>query len=500
MPSGRLISCLEGPVAKKKPKPKAAKYDWIAEKLRPLAVPVEDLHVDPNNARIHDADNLGAIEASLKRFGQVSPLIVNSLNGDVVIGNGRLVVARDRLGWSHVAVVWKELTEAQQRALSVADNRTAELAEWDLERLEAELAALETDDADLYGAMMLAELRAENPDAAEVEEVEPQIDRAAELQEKWGTERGQLWVIPSKTVEGGEHRVLCGDCRESADMARLCVEKVNGCFTSPPYAEQRKEQYGGIPAGEYVDWWDGVQAGVRSVLADDGSFFVNIKPHCEDGERSLYVSDLVLAMKRRWVWSYIDEFCWLRVGVPKLVKYRFKNAFEPIYHFAVKTKGFRFRPDSVMHDSDGVPQARGQGAGNTNWAGQQGMSAADRQGSDQTGRDHLFGQQDVIPGKAYPSNVLKAFQPSEALGHPAAYPAGLVGFFLRAYSDAGDRWLDPFLGSGTTLVAAEQLGRLCYGIEIEPKYVGVILERMADMGLDPERVTCKPLYPKPEGK
>ena len=97
-------------MTKKKPNPKE-EFDWIAEKLRPLAVPVETLHTDPKNARTHDADNLTAIEASLKRFGQVSPIVANSRNNDVVIGNGRYTVARDRLGWTHLAVIWKELTD-----------------------------------------------------------------------------------------------------------------------------------------------------------------------------------------------------------------------------------------------------------------------------------------------------------------------------------------------------------------------------------------------------
>jgi len=101
-----------------------------------------------------------------------------------------------------------------------------------------------------------------------------------------------------------------------------------------PYAEQRKEQYGGIPADDYVEWW-GVQEHVRTRLADDGSFFVNIKPHCEDGERVLYVFDLVLAMKRQWGWRFVDELCWrdTRDGVPGGWNNRFKDGFEPIYQF-----------------------------------------------------------------------------------------------------------------------------------------------------------------------
>jgi ParB-like chromosome segregation protein Spo0J len=209
--------------AKAKPKPnrraKSSKprYPWIVEKLRGLASPVDKLAQDPSNTRTHDADNLRAIEGSLREFGQVSPLVANTRNKQVVVGNGRLVVAK-RMGWSHVAVVWRDLTPKQQRALSIADNRSAELADWDLERLEAELAGMEVEDKGLYDDLLLSELRAEDHEMVDVDEVEPQIDRAAELQEKWGTELGQLWLIPSKTVEGGEHRVLCGDSTKAEDV------------------------------------------------------------------------------------------------------------------------------------------------------------------------------------------------------------------------------------------------------------------------------------------
>ena len=131
------------------------------------------------------------------------------------------------------------------------------------------------------------------------------------------------------------HRLLCGDCRDSASVKRLCPEKINGVFTSPPYAEQRKKQYGGVPADKYVGWWEAVQANVRRVLAEDGSFFVNIKPHADGLDTSLYVFDLVCAMVRLHGWHFATEFCWERIGVPKSVSRRFKNQFEPIYQFAL---------------------------------------------------------------------------------------------------------------------------------------------------------------------
>lgn len=200
--------------------------------------------------------------------------------------------------------------------------------------------------------------------------------------------------------------------------------------------------------------------------------------------------ELVISMRKVWKWAFVDEFCWLRAGVPKAVVRRFKNGFEPIFQFCHSVEKFKFRPQSVMHPSDSIPTPGGEGIGDTNSAGNQGKgkryggTASESQGF--TGR--IFGTNETHTGMAYPSNVLKAISNMESLGHEAAFPPGLPGFFMRAYSDDGDIWLDPFLGSGSTMVAAEQLDRVCYGMEIEPKYVAVCLQRMADMGLKPKRI------------
>lgn len=110
-----------------------------------------------------------------------------------------------------------------------------------------------------------------------------------------------------------DYGVICADCRDLASVQRLlCGRKVNLVVTSPPYAAQR--EYDGssgfkpIPPDEYVSWYKDVAAVLWEVLADDGSYFLNIKEHAQDGERSLYVKDLVLAHKREWGWRFVDEF------------------------------------------------------------------------------------------------------------------------------------------------------------------------------------------------
>lgn len=139
----------------------AVEFPWIEEKLRHLAVPLGELQPDPQNAREHDEANLKAIAASLKKYGQVQAVVVNSRNQQVVIGNGRLEAAR-RLGWSHLAAIQRAMTPAQQRSLAIADNRSGELATWDQGVLDAQLAILETEEPELFEDLYLADLLSEN--------------------------------------------------------------------------------------------------------------------------------------------------------------------------------------------------------------------------------------------------------------------------------------------------------------------------------------------------
>jgi len=468
-----------------------AKFDWRSRIVRYGKERADQLTPHPMNPRVHPQVQRDAVAASLDKLGQIAPLLVNANNGMIVDGVERAWQALAQGDDTLVDVVYVDLTEAEHEAALKWYDATTYLARYDLPTFDALALDFDMPELDGFDAEFMAGINA-LPDAYSVgDDDEPpedegaQLDRAAELQEIWGVKTGDLWIILSASGDG-EHRLLCGDSTVREDVERLCVEPVQGIFTSPPYAEQRKQQYGGIPTDEYVDWWEAVQANVRAVLRDDGSFFVNIKPHVEDTERVLYVFELVLAMKQRWGWTFIDEYCWLRAGVPKRVMYRFKNGFEPIYQFTTRSRDFKFNPQSVMHVSDNVPQPGGPGVGDTNWANKQGKTGPTASGL-QGSSSFLFGGQDILPGKAYPSNVLRAYSNDESLGHSAAFPVQLPEFFIKAYSDPGDTWYDPFMGSGTVFVADEQNGRIAYGIEQKPEYCAVILERMQALGLTPER-------------
>ena len=418
---------------------------------------VADLIPYAANSRTHSDAQVAQIAASIKEFGWTNPILIDGDN-TIIAGHGRLLAAR-KLGMEEVpAIILDHLTKAQQRALVIADNQLALNAGWDMDMLKAEIEDLNLENFNLellgFDDDFLDGLLETVPSVKLVDE-----DTVPEMPKTAKTIVGDVWIL-------GNHRLMCGDCKSFNDVAKVLDGKmINLVVTSPPYASQREydkeSSFKPIHVDEYVDWYEDIATNIYANLENDGSYFCNIKPNAEGIKRELYVFDLVLAHARKWQWNYADEFCWERAGIPQQVARRFKNQFEPIYHF---TKGeWKFNPDAVKHESKAVPKAKGKGAGNTNAAQRQGhVSAVDGNA--------------VAAGMAYPGNRLPTFQ-SEALGHPAAYPVGLPEFFIKAYTDPDDVVFDPFMGSGSTLMAAEKNGRNAYGLELSPLYVDLIINR-----------------------
>lgn len=464
-------------------------------------VTLADLQQDPNNARKHNPRNIGMIETSLRQLGAARSGVIDE-NGVILAGNGTCealnnagihkVKIVEANGEEWVVVRRKGLTAEQKRALAIADNRAAELAEWD----GPMLAAQGIDLAPWFNATELKKFEAE-PSQNGQESPEPKTDQAEALKTRYGTELGQIWQL-------GESRIMCGDCRNPATVGKLFDGAViNVALTSPPYASQRdydqKSDFRPIPPDDYVEWWAAVQSSLKPHLAQDGSFFVNIKPSAEGLDTHLYVFDLVCSMVRKWGWHFATEFCWERNGIPKGVTQRFKNQFEPVYQFTVNR--WKMRPKAVAHYSANVPVPKGEGAGNTDWSNKQGTDGS----VFGKHRKRLHGTSDfmsdvqgyntapglfIAEGLAFPGNRLPTFAGShDAVGHAASFPVGLPSFFIKAYSDEADIIYEPFSGSGSTLIACEQLNRKCYAMEISPAYVAVSIQRWVDLTKkEPKRI------------
>ena len=446
---------------------------WPTDRLVPYA----------KNARTHSPEQVAQIAASIVEFGFVNPILVDSMDG-IIAGHGRLLAAR-KLGLAEVpVVVLGHLSEIQRRAYIIADNQLALNAGWNDELLRGVLESLGADGFDLSlvgfsDEELVVLLGSAEPEAAAAVEEEAVPEPPAQPV----TMPGDVWLI-------GRHRLICGDCRDTATVEKLMAgASANVAITSPPYATQREYDpssgFKPVPPEEYVAWFRAVAAGVESVLAPDGSYFLNIKAHADEGERNLYVMDLVLAHRRAWGWRFVDEFCWRKTdnGVPGGWGNRFKNAFEPIYHFC-RQQQIKFRPQAVGHESadcfdyspDNPVSRSGSGLLGT---GPRGESASlPPQGSQAWG--HM--RRKLVDGKhegiARPSNVIEVKTESSQGSHSAPFPRALVEFFVNAFTDAGDVVFDPFMGSGTTMAAAHVLGRTGYGCEISPAYCDVILRRI----------------------
>jgi len=427
------------------------------------------------NARTHSPEQVAQIAASIAAFGFNAPILVDS-NAGIVAGHGRLLAAR-KLGLSEVpVVVLDHLTETQRRAYIIADNKLAENAGWNEEVLAAELADLERDGLDLklvgFSDEELEALLASADDSSEPEEEEPLPEPPSQPI----TRLGDVWLI-------GPHRLICGDCSDLGVIEKLLGGKhANVVITSPPYATQREYDptsgFKPVPPEEYCDWFRDVAANIQAILAPDGSYFLNIKAHAAEGERNLYVMDLVLTHRRHWGWRFVDEFCWRKTdnGVPGGWGNRFKNAWEPVFHFCRQPE-IKFRPKAVGHVSEDCFDYSPNNPKSTSGSGLLGTgargTAAEKPGAaDDDGR---------FRGVARPSNVIEARTESNQGSHSAPFPRALAEFFVKAFTDGGDVVFDPFLGSGTTIAAAEVLERIGVGCEISPSYCDVILRRISNL-------------------
>ena len=436
--------------------------------------PISDVKGAERNPKQHSPELGSAID----RFGFADGVILDERTGRLVAGHGRLerlklMQEEGQDAPDGIRVLkgkwllpvqrgWSSRSDKEAEAFLVAHNRLTEAGGWDDRALFELLEQFEGDDLAGLGVdeTYLGELQERVDELNEEDLPEGEDTGGGEPPADPVSKRGEVYAL-------GPHRLMCGDCRDAVDWDKLVTdEKVNVCVTSPPYASQRKydEESGFKPIkpDDYVQWWEPLQALVAQYLADDGSFFVNIKEHCEDGQRSLYVKDLTLAHVREWGWLFVDEFCWKKNSVPGKWPNRFKNAWEPIFHFS-RSNAIKLNHYACATQTSGA------------------FSYSPDNPKSKTGFFSDRGVDITKEGMAIPSNVLEIGAESRQTdSHSAPYPVGLPAFFVKAFSDEGDVVLDPFLGSGTTLIAAARQGRKCYGMEISPAYCDVIRKRWGD--------------------
>ncbi|HCI81252.1 MAG TPA: site-specific DNA-methyltransferase [Ktedonobacter sp.] len=261
-------------------------------------------------------------------------------------------------------------------------------------------------------------------------------------------------------------QIYQGNCLDI--LPTLAANSVDLIVTSPPYADQRKDTYGGVDPDKYVEWFLPISQELKRVLKDEGSFILNIKERVVNGERHTYVLELILALRKQgWLWT--EEYMWhKRNSYPGKWPNRFRDAWERCLHFT-KQKHFAMYQDEVR-----VPM------GDWKHSRLKNLSETDKR-RDNSHVQSGFGKKiDNWIGRdlAYPDNVLHLATECGNQGHSAAFPVDLPSWFIKLFTMPGDTVLDPFIGSGTTAVAAKQLSRECIGIEIDPTYVHIAQERV----------------------
>lgn len=392
----------------------------IIENLRPLAVPVGSLRLLEGNPRVGDVD---AVAASLARFGQRKPIVARS-DGTVVAGNHTLQAARS-LFWDEIAVVYVDDDDATAKAYALADNRTAELGGYDDEALRAMVLEVQAFDEALLADTGWAgdDLEALLADPIVLPPPLDDPDNAPDPPTESVSALGDVWLL-------GAHRVMCGDSTEAEHIETLIAgSPADLVWGDPPYGVK----YVGKTKQALTIQNDG-GANQRGFVADallavapcvePGSpFYLAVPAGPQGTECRLGVADAG--------WALHEELVWV------------KDAF------VLGHSDYHYRHEPILYGWLPGPGRSGRGnhAG-TRWFG-----------------DHAQ------------TTVMEVPRPRRSETHPTMKPVELIAPCLTNSSQPGDIVLDPFGGSGSTLIAAYQTGRVARLVELDPRYVDVICRR-----------------------
>ncbi len=254
------------------------------------------------------------------------------------------------------------------------------------------------------------------------------------------------------------NQIIHGDCEQV--LKEFPDNSIGLIFTSPPYADQRKNTYGGIKPSEYVGWFLPKAKQFLRVLKPTGTFILNIKERVVNGERHTYVIQLILRLREQgWLWT--EEFVWHKKNsYPGKWPNRFRDGWERLIQFN-KHRKFNMYQESVMVPVGDWAQDRLANLSETDKIRDESKveSGFGKNISNWVGRD-----------KVYPDNVVHMATECSNRNHSAAFPIDLPIWFIKLFTAEGDVVLDPFIGSGTTAAAAKQLGRSYVGIDINEEY------------------------------
>lgn len=414
-------------------------------------IEIQKLKPYENNARTHSEDQVEKIARSIKEFGFINPVIIDSDYG-IIAGHGRVLGAQ-KIGMDKVPCLFVEdLTEAQKRAYILADNKLALDAGWDDEILKQEIKALD----DMNFDVSIAGFDIEDFDFTQedIEFQEDDYDVEANLPEIPKAKYGDIYQL-------GNHRVMCGDSTSQEDIDKLTEGlTMDLCVTDPPY----NVNYGSINESGYGKERDNGNKILNDNM-DDESFYLFL---------SAFYEQMMRVLKEGGAY----------------------------YIFHSDTEGYNFR--KALRDAGGqvkqnliwVKNALVLGRQDYQWkhepclygwkegAGHyfiedrtQKTVFEDKADLDKLSKEELKEMIEDILADKLPATVIHEDKPLKNDIHPTMKPIRLISRLIKNSSKHGENVIDFFGGSGSTLISCEQLGRNCYTIELDPKYVDVIVNR-----------------------
>ena len=255
--------------------------------------------------------------------------------------------------------------------------------------------------------------------------------------------------------------LMQGDCLER--MKEIPSGSVDLWMASPPYAKQR--DYNGVDSTNYIEFISPIVEEAMRILSDEGSVFINIKEHCKNGVRDLYVFKMIIHLSDNLGFRFVDEYIWNKTNpFPTGAKTRLKDGYERVLHFT-KSKKYKFYPDNVLVKSE------------SKWLDSE-KRRANKGKHDVTNGSGMNMSKRICSDMVRPSNVITGTSSNSNIGHPAVYPTYLPEFFIKLVTDEGDTIGDMFMGSGSTGIAAKNLNRKFIGIEMDVNYYCIATERV----------------------
>lgn len=379
-------------------------------------IPIDKLIPYVNNARTHSPEQIKKLRSSLREFGFINPVIIDR-EYNVIAGHGRILAAKEE-GIKEVPCVFVDyLTPAQKKAYILADNRMALDAGWDEELLRVEIEALQGADFDI-GLTGFDEKELSILFDKDNDAEEDDFDVDAELQKPALSKLGDIWLV-------GRHKVICGDSTAPETFERLLGEtKVNLVCTDAPYFVELKNKSGTIANDNLND-----KQGYEFLL----KVFTNFK-NSMAADASIY--EFYATMKTRVFYDAFED-AGFKVGAGLIWK-------KPRAPFMRTDWKFNMEPIIWGWRKDGKHI----------WYGDQKQTAV------------------------FEFDGIKDSE-KDGCGHPSSKPVPMIAYLIKQCTQSNGIVLDGFLGSASTLMACEQLDRICYGVELEPKFVDVAVKRYA---------------------